>query len=611
MKQFFLILTFYLFIFSAHSHSQWIEQLLPGDIEVCFGIDFVNQNHGVIGGEHINLAGQFLANAFYTFDAGTNWIEATIPGSMRVMLDIKLFDDNIGYGVGAYNLSIISYKQNNIQQDISLHPLVKKYFEKIGMAFNRQEDYRGYFVETTDGGISWHSKGAFEDSVYYVLGIHFFDQQNGLVLASGPEGLSFAILKTSDGGISWNDVYPFEHYLRLNEIEFFDQLNGIAVGSFGQMGYSGVILKTVDGGNSWTKLELPFVVELNKVIYLDVNTILISGTNQVFQGVIFKSEDGGVNWQEFRNYGDMAGVSEMNSLQALGVILICGISQQSGLSMPFTEITIDNGLTWHYSQLSGFENYFLFSSELVDESRWYMTGTRSISQGFVLFTENSGGVPVELISFTSNIVDGKVILNWSTASEINNHGFEVERRSGDEDWRIIGFVEGKGTSTEIQNYSFIDDLFSVNNPKLYYRLKQIDLNGSFEYSDIIEVELNILKDLKLEQNYPNPFNPTTKIKFTIPLSPLLGGDGRGGLVTLKVYDVLGNEIATLVNEELPAGEYEVEFSAKGGSASGGDAYNLPSGIYFYQLIAGGPETSSPQGQAGQRIIQTKKMVLLK
>jgi hypothetical protein len=111
-------------------------------------------------------------------------------------------------------------------------------------------------------------------------------------------------------------------------------------------------------------------------------------------------------------------------------------------------------------------------------------------------------------------------------------------------------------------------------------------------------------EFSLSQNYPNPFNPNTKIKFTIPAVTLSGVEGS--LVTLKVYDVLGNEIATLVNEEKPAGEYEVEFSAIGGSTTGGDAYNLTSGVYFYQLKAIDPESRSGQG-----FIQTKKMILLK
>jgi hypothetical protein len=119
------------------------------------------------------------------------------------------------------------------------------------------------------------------------------------------------------------------------------------------------------------------------------------------------------------------------------------------------------------------------------------------------------------------------------------------------------------------------------------------------------------EDFILFQNYPNPFNPTTNIKFTIPISPLnpsiYQGEGdRERLITLKVYDVLGNEITTLVNEFMSPGTYEVEFSAKGGSAPDGNAYNLPSGIYFYTLTSGNPSTSS-----GQVFSETKKMILLK
>jgi hypothetical protein len=114
-----------------------------------------------------------------------------------------------------------------------------------------------------------------------------------------------------------------------------------------------------------------------------------------------------------------------------------------------------------------------------------------------------------------------------------------------------------------------------------------------EPATFVENENQSLNSFELFQNYPNPFNPSTKIKFTIPQSPLLGGDGRGGLVTLKVYDVLGNEIATLVNEELAAGEYEITFDSHSG-----EVRNLTSGIYFYQIKAGS-------------FIQTKKMILLK
>ena len=104
-----------------------------------------------------------------------------IPDSMRVIVNAQMIDDNIGYGAGAYNLSSAISNQNDSQRNENLHPLVKNYFEKIGMTFDRQEEYRGYFVETTDGGLSWHPKGSFEDSVYYLVGISFLNQQTGFV----------------------------------------------------------------------------------------------------------------------------------------------------------------------------------------------------------------------------------------------------------------------------------------------------------------------------------------------------------------------------------------------------------------------------------------------
>jgi hypothetical protein len=185
-------------------------------------------------------------------------------------------------------------------------------------------------------------------------------------------------------------------------------------------------------------------------------------------------------------------------------------------------------------------------------------------------------VPVELTSFTGKAKKNVVILSWSTATELNNLGFEIERKTIGE-YYTIGFVEGNGSTTEIQNYSYIDAYAErgIN----YYRLKQIDFNGSSSYSDEIEVDNNIPNIYSLEQNFPNPFNPSTKINYSIT---------EKSFVSLKIYDVLGNEVSILVNEEKPAGCYDVEFNATG----------LPSGIYFYKLKAG-------------QFLETKKMILLK
>jgi hypothetical protein len=211
------------------------------------------------------------------------------------------------------------------------------------------------------------------------------------------------------------------------------------------------------------------------------------------------------------------------------------------------------------------------------------------------FALNIFSLPVELISFNADVENDVVNLLWQTATETNNSGFEVERSQmsnvkGQTEWQRIGFVEGKGTTTEIQSYSFTDK----PEPGIYkYRLKQLDFDGSFEYSQEIEAAVNAPLEFSLEQNYPNPFNPSTKIKYTIPNVTLRQAQSNI-LVTLKVYDILGSEVAELVNEEQPAGSYEIEFNSVGTSRD----LSLPSGIYFYQLKAG-------------QFVETKKMILLK
>lgn len=187
-------------------------------------------------------------------------------------------------------------------------------------------------------------------------------------------------------------------------------------------------------------------------------------------------------------------------------------------------------------------------------------------------------VPVELTSFNASLKDAGVLLEWVTATEINNMGFEIQRNLSDI-WETIGFVEGKGTTSEITNYHFFNDLSEFNySAKLQYRLKQIDYNGAFSYSEIVEVEF-IPENYSLLQNYPNPFNPTTTISFKL---------AKSTFVTLKIYNILGNEILTLVNQVMPGGKHEIKF----------DAVGVPSGVYLYTITAGD-------------FVDTKKMILMK
>jgi hypothetical protein len=174
-------------------------------------------------------------------------------------------------------------------------------------------------------------------------------------------------------------------------------------------------------------------------------------------------------------------------------------------------------------------------------------------------------LPVELTSFTAVDNNAQVVLNWATATELNNQMFEIERRSAESQYITIGYVDGYGTTTEPQEYTFIDN--SSLTGTFFYRLKQIDFGGRYEYSDEIEVEVTGPLAFELEQNYPNPFNPSTSIKYSIP---------EGGFVALDVYNLLGEKVVTLVNGVHEAGRYEVNF----------DASNLASGVYVYSLRSG-------------------------
>jgi len=218
---------------------------------------------------------------------------------------------------------------------------------------------------------------------------------------------------------------------------------------------------------------------------------------------------------------------------------------------------------------------------------WMRLDNSTLSVWTAIINDSTVIVPVELNNFTANVSDGKVQLSWQTASELNNQGFEIQRRSPSpnpslregalDNWRTIGFVSGKGTTSETNFYSFKDN---PNESGLYnYRLKQIDFDGSYEYSNEVEANFIFANDFRLSQNYPNPFNPSTTIEYQIPQS---------SFVTIKVYDVLGKEVVTLINEEKPAGIHEVNFEPK----------DLTSGLYLYKIKAGGFE-------------QTRKMLFLK
>ena len=247
--------------------------------------------------------------------------------------------------------------------------------------------------------------------------------------------------------------------------------------------------------------------------------------------------------------------------------------------------TTDRGGTWSRKG-TGIPDYVPVD-ELVIQS-----GTNKLfafTHGRSAFV-TTGALPVELTSFKASVDNGIVELSWQTATEVNNYGFEIQRKKakGKSSWKKIGFVEGAGNSNSPKEYYFTDK--ALQSGKFYYRLKQIDIDGDFNYSSVVEVNIKVPVKFVLDQNYPNPFGEktaagvlSTKIKYSIPAN---------ALVTLRVFDVLGRKVATLVNSRKTTGMYQAEFRAA----------NLPSGTYFYRLTA--------KGKFGM-FSETKKMIYLK
>lgn len=198
---------------------------------------------------------------------------------------------------------------------------------------------------------------------------------------------------------------------------------------------------------------------------------------------------------------------------------------------------------------------------------------RSVSTPYMGADEIPGSpLPVQLVAFTASTTQQSAVLQWSTATEANCYGFEIERRavsgqSAVSGWQKIGFVAGSGTSPSTHDYSFTDS--RVESGRYAYRLKQIDQNGSFRYFGSAEVEVGLApKALSLGDNYPNPFNPSTTLSFSVP---------QDGHATLRVFNVIGQEVATLYSGVAEAGKFYTRSF---------DASRIPTGIYFARLEFG-------------------------
>jgi hypothetical protein len=326
------------------------------------------------------------------------------------------------------------------------------------------------------------------------------------------------IFRSTDYGYTWSSVYPTSGEIPTIAVDFTHP--GVAWAT--KWGGNPGLTKTTDYGATWVN---------------------VSGFTQSMWGVHVQPTDGNV---------------------VIAGCYSCGAG---------TWRTRNGGQTWTTINIPS-SNYQI---AIIDS----MNQFAAQGSGFYKL-ESDYFVPVELASFTAGLNGRNVVLNWTTASELNNQGFQIERSFDNETFEYLGFVPGFGTTTQTKSYSF--SVSDVQYGLQYYRLKQIDFDGTFTYSNSVEVTGPVPEQFVLNQNHPNPFNPSTKISFTLPVE---------SNVNVKLFNMLGQEVREIANSNFQPGTHNIDFNAEG----------LSSGAYIYTLEA--------VGVNGQNFTSTKKMLLMK
>jgi photosystem II stability/assembly factor-like uncharacterized protein len=504
------------------SQSNWYNQN-SGTNAILQDVFFVDQDYGWASGGHIIL---------HTIDGGNTWIEQSAPPVQIYYVDIFFIDRMNGWACGN----------------------------------------EAKIIHTTDGGNTWIEQPnpyTFPNPILY--SIYFANPDTGWAFG-GDHGNypTFTnhrvILYTTNGGNTWDFQYnnSGNSYPPIYSSHFISSTEGFAACEYGDIMY------TSNGGNTWTEKSPVSSFDLYGIYFTDSNTGWVSGE---YLGVphyasISKTTDGGNSWttEAFETDEELTDICFVDSITGWAV---GGSVGGSGVSTILH--TIDGGENWT-TQTSPTTNA-LYGLSFSDINNGWAVGFN----GTVIAYTNS--VPVELKSFTAAVDKNDILLNWQTSTEKDNSGFKILRSSKIENnWNQIGFVEGHGTTTEENSYSFVDRNLESGNYS--YKLVQIDFDGTQNESEIVSVEIGSQPtEYSLSQNYPNPFNPSTTIIYSIP---------EGSNVKLVVYNSLGEEVAVLKNNFEEAGSYRINF----------DASKLSSGSYYYQLNSG--EFSS-----------IKKMIILK
>lgn len=406
-----------------------------------------------------------------------------------------------------------------------------------------------YIYKTTNGGTTWvtqlNQPGGFGD------GLWFKDANTGIFYGD-PVGGRWTIFRTTNGGTNWDSTG-----LYLASEGFAGWNNGLfSMGDNVWFGTNGTkIWYSSNFGTTWT--AQPTTGQTNSyTVWFNTPSIgLTGGTN------FMVTTNGGTAWAALT----VPGTGNIGGITGIGTSW--WVARQASAIYEST----NNGAAWTTAFTAPAGSYYHLSKARNGMAVWGVRSNGGITKGF------GNVVPVELASFTATPAEGSVLLEWITATETNNKGFTIERKSAVGDFMAVGFVEGNGTSTSAQSYRFSDAGLQAG--KYTYRLKQTDLDGTSSYSNEIETDVAQVTTYSLEQNFPNPFNPETVIRFALPVA---------GNVDITVYNSLGQKVMTLFNGQREAGYHQITF----------DGAKLSSGSYIYTIKAG-------------NFTATRKMMLMK
>jgi photosystem II stability/assembly factor-like uncharacterized protein len=554
------------------------------------GVNFTNITNGYAGGyvhvdQHFLFFHPTLENTFFVCNDGGIW-KTTDNGNAFTNLNQNLTLTQF-YRIAASPFSpsrILGGTQDNgTQQTYSALNWAAAYggdggevcFNHFDANYILGETQVGGLFRTSNGGASWISATGginMNENASWVAPIIEHPTTSGTFFIARQR-----VYKSTNNGALWIAISGnVNGSSAVREMAISGSNPSIMFATTGSQ-----IFRSTDSGLNWSNVTsgLPNRDITSVYVHPTNENIVLTTFSGFGTGKVYKSTNQGTSWSNINgNLPD----SPVNDLSIYGYDTNNPNTYFVGTDIGVF-LTQDNGVSW-VELPDNLPNTVILHIDYSPSNQMLRAGThgRGVFEAFIDLA-----IPVELASFTATASDNSVILNWSTATETNNNGFEIERKLKNQEWVTITFVEGNGTTTEQQNYNYTDDYSLLPyEGTVLYRLKQIDFDGSFDYSEQLAVNLTFVpSDYYISQNYPNPFNPATTIKYSVPVE---------SRVRINIYNSLGEVIEELVSEMHNPGNYEVTWNAQ----------NYSSGIYFYSF-----EVNNLDGSQSHR--EMKKIVFLK